>query len=445
MLTKLTHRLKGDLILPLARTFIARGIAALGGLLLVMVLGQLYGPAGVGIFALAQSVYLGAGILARYGMNNSLMRFVGENHTSIAIKIYLRWAINKSLVLSVAAAVVVYLLSGKLAQWFDAPRLVEVMPGITLAIPAFTVAFVLGGFMKGIRRPATACLLENGSIMLIATGLVWVLERSTLLGIANAGWAMALAAWLVLGQGAWQSRRWFGKQELQAEKNTATRDEFAASSRAFFVMSLAQFMQQVLAIMIAGWLLGTAELGLFRAAERTAFLITFILLVINAVLPPRFATLYRQGNLVGLNALARKGALLGVALSLPLLLVCLLVPHWVLGLFGPAFSEAANLLRIIAVAQLVNVATGSVGFLLNMTGHEKLMRNIALICNALGLSMFFILIPLLGALGAAVALALVLVLQNLTALVFVWRKLGIWMLPIPNILKWMRNDRQEAL
>ncbi len=68
---QLPTRLKGELVLPLARTFIARVIVALGGLLLLVVLGRLYGPSGVGVFALAQSVYLGAGILARYGMNNS--------------------------------------------------------------------------------------------------------------------------------------------------------------------------------------------------------------------------------------------------------------------------------------------------------------------------------------------------------------------------------------
>ncbi|UYG06069.1 lipopolysaccharide biosynthesis protein [Halomonas sp. M4R1S46] len=169
MLTKLSHRLKGDLILPLARTFIARGIAALGGLLLVVVLGRLYGPAGVGVFALAQSVYLGAGILARYGMDNALMRYVGQDHASSAIKIYLRWAVSRSFSLSVLAAVAVFLLRHRFAIWFDAPMLASVLPGIALTIPAFTVAFVLGGFMKGIRRPATACLMENGSISLIAS------------------------------------------------------------------------------------------------------------------------------------------------------------------------------------------------------------------------------------------------------------------------------------
>lgn len=436
MLTRLPKRFQGELALALLRTFIARGIAALGGLLLVVVLGRLYGPTGVGVFALAQSLYLGAGIIAKYGMDNALMRYVGQDPQSVHIKTYLRWALMRPLWLSLVAAVAIYLLRSPLERIFSSAELASVLPGIAVAIPAFTLAFVLGGFMKGVNKPATACLLENGSISLVASimllsfTLIWPDS-----GLPQAGWAIALAAWLVLGQGAWQARCWFVKQKWKTVGEAITRRDFRSSSQAFFVLSLAQFMQQVVGIMIAGWLLSSDDLGLFRSAERMAFLITFILLVINAIFPPRFARLFHQGDFQGLSRLARQGSLLGVAMASPLLIVCLLFPSWILGLMGQEFTQAALLLQIMAGSQLINVATGSVGFLLNMTGHERLMRNIALICNAIGLALFIVLIPLFNALGAALALAAVLILQNVTALVFVWRRLGIWMLPLPNLFK----------
>lgn len=435
LLSKVPKRFQGELALALVRTLFARGVAALGGLLLIVVLGRLYGASGVGVFALAQSLYLGAGIIAKYGMDNALLRYVGQNHLSNHIKVYLRWALVRALYLSITAALAIYGFRGFFANAFNSPVLESVLPGISLAIPAFTLAFILSGFMKGINKPATACLLENGSISLVASFLILGFNSVWLQGgIAHTGWAFALASWLVLGQGAWQAWLWFSRQRWEETKAT-TKEEFHSSSQAFFLMSLAQFMQQVLGIMVAGWLLSSDELGLFRSAERMAFLISFILLVINAIFPPRFAKLFYQGDYLGLAILARKGALLGSLLASPLLLVCLLFPSWVLGLMGPEFSQASLLLQILAGAQLVNVATGSVGFLLNMTGHERLMRNIALACNALGLALLFSLISLFGALGAALALATVLVLQNLTALVFVWRRLGIWMLPLPNLFK----------
>ena len=199
-------------------------------------------------------------------------------------------------------------------------------------------------------------------------------------------------------------------------------------------MGLAVFMQSALSIMIAGKFLGSEELGLFKSAQQIAISVGFVLMVINAIFPPRFAALYHQGKMESLGRLARNGALLGVVLAAPFLLICLLLPEWVLSLLGEGFEPAALLLQIIVLAQLINVATGSVGFLLTMTGNERYMRNIALICSSLGLLGFFMLTPRFGALGAALALAFVMVAQNLTAMCFVWLKLGIWTLPGPNWL-----------
>ena len=61
-------RLNSEMGRSLIRTFVARGIAALGALALLVAAGRLYGPEGAGVLALAQSLLLGAGILARAGM-----------------------------------------------------------------------------------------------------------------------------------------------------------------------------------------------------------------------------------------------------------------------------------------------------------------------------------------------------------------------------------------
>lgn len=437
------QRLTSEIGLALIRTFIARGIAAFGGIFLGVVLGRLYGPEGVGVFALAQSVLLGAGILARYGLNNTLMRYVGRDYESPYVGTYLKWACRKAGVLSLVAAFAVFYMHKGIAWAFNTPELSSVLVGVAVAIPAFTLSFVLSGFMKGIRKPATANLLENGAVSLVAAcGILlwhWLSNGSQ---IAVAGWGLAIAAWLVFGQGVCQAWRWlsahlhFRDRRQQSEYEIVHSTEFSRTSRAFLVMSLAQFMQQVVCVLIAGAMLSNADLGLFKSAERMALLISFILMVINAVFPPRFASLYHRGDIQGLSRLARQGALLGVLMAAPLLLVCLVFPAWVLGWFGQGFNEASTLLRIIAIAQLVNVATGSVGFLLNMTGYEKLMRNIALLCNVVGIMLFVLFILLWGAVGAAVGLASILVVQNIVMLFFVWRKLGICTLPLPKVIKY---------
>lgn len=442
-INKILSRLNGEMGRALIRTFMARAVAALGTLVFAVVVGRLYGPTGVGVYALAQSLLLGAGILSRRGMDNALMRYVGQDHHSPYILTYLRWACRQSLIVSCLAGIVLWVGRHWFESIFEAQQLSVVLIGISIAVPAYTFGFLLSGFFKGIRKPATACLLENGSVALIAGAimLLWNQYDSSA-GLATVGYSYCLAAGLVAIQGSYQLWRWCHRQpwwqmsgyDLDQVVNLP---QFNATSRAFFVYNLSGFMQSVLGVMIAGWLLTSSELGLFKSAQQTAVLIGFILIVINAIFPPRFAALYHQGNIEALARLAKQGVLVSLLVAFPLLFVCLLFPVWVLSWFGEGFQSGAPLLQIIAIAQLVNVATGSVGFLLNMTGHERLMRNIALICNVLGLLAFFAFIPLWGKLGAAWALAFVLVVQNLTALLFVWRKLGIWTLPGPNVLRWL--------
>ena len=423
MIATLLQRLKGELALALIRTFIARGIAAVGGVLLFVVLGRLYGVEGVGVFALAQSIYLGAGILARYGMDNALMRYVGQDATSSAVPVYLRWALIKSALLSTAAAIVIYLLRNQFALWFNAPMLAEILPGIAFAIAPFTVSFVLAGFMKGIRKPATACLLENGGIALVATVLVLLFYNLSSKDISTSGWAMAAAAWIVLGQGLWQTWKWRRSTPSETNDQTLNPKAFKSSSNAFFVMSLAPFVQQVLFVLIAAYYLTDKDLGLFKAAERSALLISFVLIVINAVLPPRFASLYKTRKIGEMLSLLKKGALIGLLLASPFLMLCIASPKFILGLFGTEFVNSVLPLQIIAIGQAINVATGSVGFLLNMTGNERLMRNISILSNFVGLVFLTVLLPSVGVLGVAIAYSMILILQNSLALIYVIKRI----------------------
>ena len=168
-------------------------------------------------------------------------------------------------------------------------------------------------------------------------------------------------------------------------------------------------MQQVVFILIAGLYLNDAELGLFKVAERTALLINFVLITINAVFPPRFARLYKQGKFDELISLVKKGVYVGLLVASPLLLVCIAFPKWLLGFYGPEFLNAHLMLQIIAIGQGLNLATGSIDYLLNMTGNEVIMRNIAIISNLLGLGILVILLPYVGLMAPAIAFGFILV------------------------------------
>ena len=104
----------------------------------------------------------------------------------------------------------------------------------------------------------------------------------------------------------------------------------------------------------------------------------------------------------------------------------MLFPGWIMGLFGDGYEQGALLLSIMAVGQFINVATGSVGYLLNMSGHERDFRRVTFFAGPLTVILSVLLIQHYGVLGAAIATAVGLSVQNLGALLMVRKRLGFW-------------------
>ena len=111
-------------------------------------------------------------------------------------------------------------------------------------------------------------------------------------------------------------------------------------------------------------------------------------------------------------------------------------PEPILRLFGPDFVTGAPLLRLLSIGQFINVATGSVGYLLMMTGHERTLRLNITLATAVNLWLCLWLIPKMGPFGAAIATAVPLALMNLLSAYFVYTKLRIVTIPfLPDIIK----------
>jgi O-antigen/teichoic acid export membrane protein len=175
---------------------------------------------------------------------------------------------------------------------------------------------------------------------------------------------------------------------------------------------------------MAGAYVDSEALAQLAVAQRTAILSSFILIAVNLVVAPRFAKLYRDNDMVKLESLAIKSVKLISLFALPVIGVMLVFPAFLMGLFGSEFSEGALLLQILAIGQFVNAITGSVGFLLMMSGHERDMRNVTLISGTLALLLTWFLTAQFGIVGAAVGTAIAVATQNLLAVYFVKKRLG---------------------
>ena len=116
---------------------------------------------------------------------------------------------------------------------------------------------------------------------------------------------------------------------------------------------------------------------------------------------------------------------MGLLGTIPLLLVLLVVPGLVLQVFGTEFAEGSTALRILLIGQFVNVAVGSVGFILIMVGRTGWDLAVYAASFAIDVGLALALAPVFGANGAAAAQSTALVVANVARLWLVWRFVGI--------------------
>ena len=169
-----------------------------------------------------------------------------------------------------------------------------------------------------------------------------------------------------------------------------------------------------------------AEVGIYRVAVQIALLASFGLQAVNMVVAPRFAYLYTKGKMKKLQYLVTRSAQAILAFNLLVTVFFVLFGKIFLNLvFGKDFILAYIPLLILLIGQLVNSASGSVGVLLNMTGHEKDTALGLTLAAGVNVLLNLILIPPLGSEGAAIATAVSMIIWNIILWWLAKKRLGI--------------------
>ena len=116
----------------------------------------------------------------------------------------------------------------------------------------------------------------------------------------------------------------------------------------------------------------------------------------------------------------------GYVWSLPIKLDFLMIfGKPILGLFGEEFKNGYLSLLILIVGQLVNALSGSVGYIMVMTGKQKQASIVFAISAALNIIMNLIFIPIFGIAGAAAVTAASLILWNVTLVFYIRNRLDL--------------------
>lgn len=389
-----------------------------------VLISRVLGASALGVITLATQFAFVGGAATRFGMDMAAVRRVaidvGKGEPGRARSVMVRAAAIAGAA-SAVGALLIYVGAGRLASSLAGTS--AAFRAAALALPFVALCQVYLGGTRGLKvmRHTLYIYWAGQPVLWIAAMTVaWTVRRSigvSVLAYALSWFLATVAAWFV-----WR-RETRAFPPLPPERGEVRELVRYGAPRAPAAL-LAQLLFWTDYFVFSHYARGAA-LGVYAAAVRVAQALVLFLIAVNYMFSPFVADLHARGERDRLNALFKTLTRWVVAGTLPILLLLAIVPGPVLRLFGGGFEAGTSALRILLIGQAVNVATGSVGFILIMVGRTVWDLIVYAGSFLLDLAVAFALVPHLGAKGAAVAQAVTLVASNGARLYLVWRFLRI--------------------
>ncbi len=388
--------------------------------LMNVVIARYLGEKESGYFFLAVTVSIVLGTIGRVGADQSVLRFISiyskqKDWEKVhgVINILMKWGLIATTLIAIMVCIFSHVIA---VYFFNKPAFQYPLIWIALSIPFYACYNLYGMALQGLRKImySVSILKIISPLILIILVLIFAPGNGT---TASMLYFFSTIAATILGYYWW-------RKDIPSAKGNFDASLLWKSSSSLWIVAIMQQMVTWSGQFIAGIFNTPQELAHLAVARNTSMLITFILQAVGFVSAPRFASMYNENKMDELKRYVKNTTRLMTLVSLPLILFIWFFPEFIMSMFGKGFTGGIWFLRVLALGQFINVITGSVGYLLTMSGHEKDMRNITIINGVMAIVLALVLNPVLGALGSALSTAIAVASTNLMAVGLVKKRLG---------------------
>jgi O-antigen/teichoic acid export membrane protein len=399
------------------------------GLLWQFSLARTLGSAGLGNISLGTSVIAVLALLVALGMDSGGMRYVSFHHSEGDVARtagVIRFTIGISLLSALLMLPVLIWRSNWIAvDLFKKPELANILRTLFVGLPLFTALQVMASILQGFRKIGTQLLVQQILVPLLRiVGLGALLfvrpvtaeNVSVVIVVASALGVLAISVAVY--------------REYPLGSHSAIKPIVPAaglmkySSQALLMSAVAEIGNGSQTFLL-GLFASSSEIGIYAVAVKASMILGLFLTGLNLVAAPGISGLYAKGDIQEMHSLYQVITRWAFALTLPFFLMTVIWAREIMSIFGPEFTTGAFVLQLISLGQIVNVATGPCGWMLNMTNHQYLniWNNFLalLVAGALSLA----LIPRYGAIGAAISIGASIALINILRVLEVYQVLHI--------------------
>lgn len=375
-----------------------------------------------GLVAICFSMFLMLSVVGRLGLDTNMIKFFSQDKNSSEAGIFYK-SILKSLLLSSLLAFVIYLFRASIViDLFKEPKpeLIPFLPWVLGAIPLWSITIISASFLRAKKKNNAFAFFNNPSRFLFGLVLLIIFysfSQEPLIVFKAHFYAVAISAVLSFGLVVYSLK----KLQLKTQTNSW-----------FFLKDSLPMMLSSSILILLGWMdtfvMGVfetdANVGIYNVSLKVASLSVFSLQAINSILAPKIAKSYAEGD-TDYKRLISFSTKLNFMISGVVVIVIIVFHNFLLGMFGEEFKAGATILFIFCVGQIINSFSGSVGVILQMTGKQKVHQNFVLSALVINLTLTFVLTPIYGGVGAAIATVISMSFWNIAGAIYLKKMKGI--------------------
>ncbi|MDT0631814.1 O-antigen translocase [Rubrivirga sp. S365] len=371
----------------------------------------LIGPAGLGIIGLLTSVMTTATTVLGLGLASSSVRSVAAAVGDPAALGAIRRALWRSnVLLGLVGLAALSLLSVPIARYvFGSGARAADVAWVSVGVLAALVAGAQMALLQGLRRTGDLARASvTGAVVAAAAGL-------TLLAIFRSDgirWFVISTPVATMGAAFWFTRSLRPVRGAAAPPGAAVWSQWRAMISLGWVLMVAGVAGGVVDLFVRSVLarhLGVDAAGQYQAAS--AISIQYLGLILGAMAAdyyPRLAQVADRPE--AFRAAVNEQLEVAVLLAGPLLLAVLGLAPWVLtALYSSDFRAGDDLLRGLVVADVLKMATWTIGFALLARGRSAAFLALELTGQAVFAGATHLLVPRVGLVGVGAAFCLYLV------------------------------------
>jgi len=377
-----------------------------------------FGAALYGIYSIGFSFVTLVASILDLGLDNAMIRYLAiyqskkQERSIRGLTIFCTFLTGG---IGMLGAVALLFFAPWLAAFRHEPRLILLLCIMAPMIPLLCTQVVWLGGLQGYKAFKWRVLAERflPSLALLVLLAVMLIFDRTLEGVA---WATVISTFVSAILSLYFLWRLVSRSRMQEPAHYEIGTWLGFGIPNFLTTITEVVIESLDLLLLTFFAITDIAIGQYAAGAKISDVILMPLISLNAMFAPTIAELYYNGERQKLMTMFQIVTKWTIIFSLPLFLIATLFSRPLLSLSGRAFAEAWPLLVVLALGSMVNTGTGCVGYMLLMTGHQKLSLVDSLLAVIMNVLLGIFLTSHYGVMGTAVATTLTMTVVNLLKL-----------------------------